>query len=134
MIRAIFGRIAGAPPDGRAAALAQLLILSKLRKAKGLVEKEHRAMGFTISVEDIPLLREPIDRAMREGEARGEARGMALGLELILRQRFGKAVPANLIGYLSGLQPEVLAELFKRVGPANTLEEVLADHMAALSS
>lgn len=133
MIRTILDRIAQAPPEQQKDAFAQLLILSGLRKARHLVEKEYKGMGIVINVEDSQILREPIDRARREGfeagEARGKTEGMAWVLTTMLRRRFGSEVPDGLEDHLSDLQAQVLVDMADRMATAHNLDEVLGSHM-----
>ncbi|WP_284284337.1 hypothetical protein [Mesorhizobium amorphae] len=133
MIRAILDRIAQAPPEQQKDAFAQLLILSGLRKARHLVEKDYKGMGIVINVEDSQILREPLDRARREGfeagEARGKTEGMAWVLTTMLRRRFGSEVPDSLEDHLSDLQTQVLVDMADRMATAHSLDEVLGSHM-----
>ncbi|TIV13668.1 MAG: hypothetical protein E5V95_33315 [Mesorhizobium sp.] len=133
MVRAILDRIAQAPSEQQKDAFAQLLILSGLRKARHLVEKEYERMGLVINVEDSKILREPIDRAHREGyeagEAHGESKGMAFVLATLLKRRFKGGMPGGLVEHLSDLQPAVLAEMVDRLPGAKSVEEVLGSHM-----
>jgi hypothetical protein len=89
---------------------------------------EDPLVPIVISVEGIPLLREPIDRARREGEARGEKHGMAVLLDR-RRRRFGSAVPRNLIEQLSALPPEAIVAMAVRISEARTIEDVLGDDL-----
>lgn len=90
-------------------------------------------MGIVINVEDSKILREPIDRAHREGyeagEAHGESKGMAFVLATLLKRRFEGSVPSGLASHLSDLQPTVLAEMVERLPGAKSVEEVLGTHM-----
>jgi hypothetical protein len=135
VVREILSRIKDAGKDEQADALAQLLVLSKLRGARSLIERKWQAMGVTVSVEDIALLREPIDRARAageaEGEARGQARGQALSIERILQQRFPGRLPAGLADRLANLGPEVLDEILRRSVTATSVEDALGGHMPA---
>jgi hypothetical protein len=100
MLKTILTRIVEAPADERAVAFAQLLILSELRGLRSLIEREWRAMAVTVNVENIPLLREPIDRAhakgRAEGRAEGRTEGMAEAIQRLLERRFPGQVPDDL--------------------------------------
>ena len=70
----------------------QLLTLAEVGGVRALVEREIKAMPITVNIEDIPLLREPIDRAhakgRSEGLAEGVAKGRAAAIERLLRRKF----------------------------------------------
>jgi flagellar biosynthesis/type III secretory pathway protein FliH len=120
-----------------------------LRGLRPLIEEECQAMGLTVSVENISLLREPIDRARAEGEPRGraegeargraegeaqgraegEARGQALAIERVLQQRFSGRVPAGLADHLADLGPEALDEILQKSVTAASVEDALGSHV-----
>jgi hypothetical protein len=54
-----------------------------------LIEQEWQAMVVTVNFENIPLLREPIDRA----HAKGRTEGMAEATQRLLERRFPGQVP-----------------------------------------
>jgi hypothetical protein len=142
VIKAILKRIARAPEHQRADALAQLFALSKLRGIRPLIEQEYKAMPITVSVEDIPLLRAPIDRAYdkgraegkAEGQASGEAAGVAKSIETILRQRFPSQVPAGLANRLSHVAAEALDEILRKSLTAHSVADALGPDWAANGS
>lgn len=135
VVKAILARIARAPENQRSDALAQLLALAGLRGIGPFIEREYRAMGIVVNVEDIPLLREPIDRArdkaLAEGLAKGRAQGEALAIERVLRSRFPSDVPPGLVGHLADLLPEALDEILQKCANASSVEEALGTHMPA---
>jgi hypothetical protein len=96
-----------------------------------LIEKEYQAMGLPLSVENIPVLREPIDRARAEGEARGRAEGRAHAIERVLQARFPGEVPVGLAEHLSDLPPEVLDQVLETSATAGSVEDALGSYTPA---
>jgi hypothetical protein len=133
VVKAILARIAGAPENQRSDALAQLMALSGLRGLRPVIEREYKAMGIIVNVEDTPLLREPIDRArtkaLAEGLAKGRAQGEALAIERILRTRFPTQVPDGLADHLADIVPAALEDILQRSVTAVSVEEALGTHM-----
>jgi hypothetical protein len=130
MIKAILDRIALAPEEQHSEALAQLLVLSKLRKVEAAVKEESANMPIIVNVEDIDLLRQPIDEAFAKGEARGlekgEARGLTQALTLMLTAKFG-ALPKDVEERLAALRPIDVAALIERTASAVKLKDVLGE-------
>jgi hypothetical protein len=137
VLKTILTRIVEAPADERAVAFAQLLILSELRGLRSLIEREWQAMAVTVNVENIPLLREPIDRAHAKGRAEGRnegraegrnegrTEGMAEAVQRLLERRFPGQVPDGLAERLTQLGPEVIDEVSTNLLTGETIEEVL---------
>jgi hypothetical protein len=123
VIKAILNKIAQAPANERADALAQLLALAKLRGIRPLIEQEYTAMPITVSVEDIPLLRAPIDRA----HAMGKAEGKVEAIVTILSQRFPGQVPAGLADQLPRVAVETLDTILRRSLTAPSVAEALGN-------
>jgi hypothetical protein len=131
VVKAILTKVAQAPEKERGDALAQLLALAKLRGIRPLIEREYKTMGIVVNVEDIELLREPIDRARAEGFAKGQTRGEAIAIERILRSRFPGNVPDGLADHLGDLLPEALEDILQKCWKASSVEEALGTHMPA---
>jgi hypothetical protein len=129
VIKAILTKIAQAPENERADALAQLVALSGLRGVRPQIEQEYKAMGITVNVEDSELLRAPIDRARTEGKAQGKAEGKAEAIETILQRRFPQDVPAGLTDHLVGLALPTLDVIFERSLTAKSVEDALGSYM-----
>jgi hypothetical protein len=127
VIRAILTKIARAPENARADALAQLVALSGLRGIRPLIEQEYKAMGIVVDVSDSTLLREPIDRARAEGKAEGKAEA----IERILQQRFPGHVPAGLIDHLAGIDPAILDEVLDKSMTAASVDDALGANTPA---
>jgi hypothetical protein len=117
MTQAIVTKISRAPKREGADLWAQLMALAGLRDVQALVEQEITAMPITVNIEDIPLLREPFERAQaksreeglakgrQEGLAKGRAGGLAEAIEQLLRQKFSGDVPAGLAEHLTEIPP-----------------------------
>jgi hypothetical protein len=88
-------------------------------------------MPITVNVADSKLLREPIDRARTEGEAKGEAKGKAAAIEKILQRRFQRDVPAGLTDHLVGLAVPTLDLIFDQSLTAGSVEDALGSYMPA---
>ena len=133
VIKAILNRIMRAPAREGADALAQLLVLSKLRGNRPLIERECKIMAITVSVEDIEILRAPIDRALDTGRAQGKAQGVAQGMARAIASFLGKQfpgqVPADLVAQLSPLAIETLEEILDRCWTASSVAEALGGHV-----
>ena len=136
VLKTILARIVEAPAEERAAPLAQLLILSELRGIRSVIEREWQAMAVTVNIENIPLLREPIDRARAEGRAEGRTEGrtegMAKAIQRLLERRFPGQVPDGLTEHLIQLGPEVIDEVGTNLLTGETIEEVLGPHMPGM--
>ena len=132
VIRAILNRIARAPESERADAVAQLLALSELRGIRPLIEQEYNAMPITVSVENIEMLRRPIDRAFdsgkAEGKAEGHARGKAEAIASILGRRFPGQVPSGLVDRLSLVTAGPLEEILQKSLAANSVADALGSY------
>jgi flagellar biosynthesis/type III secretory pathway protein FliH len=103
-------------------------------------------MPIIVNVEDIDLLRQPIDEAFAKGEARGlekgeargfekgeargfekgEARGLIQALTLMLTAKFG-ALPKDVEERLAALRPIDVAALIERTASAVKLKDVLGE-------
>jgi hypothetical protein len=136
VIKLILNKIALAPENERADALAQLLVLSELRDARPLIELEYNAMPIVVNVENSTILRPPIDRAYAEGKVEGKVEGMAEGhakgkaedIEIVLNQRFPGQVPAGLVDRLLLVDVETLDEILRKSLTASSVVEALGSH------
>jgi hypothetical protein len=125
VLKTILTRIVASPGDERAAALTQLLILSELRGIRSVIEREWQAMGVTVNIENIPMLREPIDRARAEGRAEG----VASTIQQLLERRFPGQVPDDLAERLKDLGPQAIDQISENLLTGQTIEDVLGRHM-----
>ena len=130
VLKTILARIVEAPAVERADALTQLLILSELRGIRSVIEREWQAMGVTVNIENIPMLREPIDRA----HAKGHAEGVASTIQRLLERRFPGQVPDDLADHLKDLGPGAIDQISENLLTGQTIEEVLGRHMPGKST
>lgn len=86
-------------------------------------------MPITVNIEDIPLLREPFERARAEARAKGFAEGLALvllaAIEQLLRQKFPSDVRAGLVEHLAKLPPESLDEMIDNCATALSVSDAV---------
>ena len=95
-------------------------------------------MTVTVNIENIPLLREPIDRARAEGFAEGRAEGRTEGfaevIQRLLERRFPGQVPDGLVERLTQLGPVVIDEVGTNLLTGETIEEVLGRYILGRAS
>jgi len=117
VVRRILDRIAAASPSERDRALAELLILAKLRRLSGEVTRETRKMPI---LEDI-MDHDVIGPAIRKGRVEGQ-------VELLLSQiqkRFGRVPPA-VSQRIAALKPVQLKRVGLRLLDAQRIEDLFA--------
>jgi hypothetical protein len=119
-IRQVLGSLAGLDEKSRQDALEQVLILSDLRKARGLVKEEFLHMPIDIEPEEGSALWE-MQRGFNLGLAQGERNMLLLQLE----RRFG-ALPESVVSRLHAADVEQLQQWGLRVFDAKTLADVFA--------
>ncbi|MBI1789650.1 MAG: DUF4351 domain-containing protein [Acidobacteria bacterium] len=136
-VRGILERVAAQPEVVRRDWLANLLVLSKLRRLQELVSEESRSMPVTIDLSDIREFREAFAKVQTQGWEKGKAQGLVEGklegklegevalLRRLLERRFG-SLPGWVIERLQSASTDTLEEWGVRVLNAQTLEEVLS--------
>ena len=117
VVRRILERIAAASPNERDRALAELLILAKLRRLSGEVTRETRKMPI---LEDI-MDHDVIGPAIRKGRVEGQ---VELLLSLI-QKRFGRVPPA-VSQRIAALKPAQLKRVGLRLLDAQRIEDLFA--------
>jgi predicted transposase YdaD len=136
-VRRVLERIAAGSPGERDQALAELLILARLRRLHDEVKQEAEKMPIT---EDI-MEHEIIGPAIRKGMAKGRIVGLIEGrsegrlegrvegqLEILLSQiqkRFGRVSPA-VAQRIAGLKPVQLKRVGLRLLDAQRIEDLFA--------
>jgi hypothetical protein len=123
-IRRIMARVAELPHGARAAALAQLLTLSGLRKLEELVEQEARKMPIHIDIMENKVLGREYKRGLLEGIKEGQQKGEVTVLRRLLEKRFGP-LPSWAEQRLTSKSIPELEDLSLRLLDASTLEELL---------
>lgn len=144
VIKAIVKKISQAPKNQQSDLGVQLLALAQVRGVRALIEREIMAMPITVNIDDIPLLREPFERAqaksredglaeglaegLARGEAKGEAKGRATAIERLLKRKFPSDVPAGLAEYLAKLPLQSLDEILDDCLTAKSVSDALGRH------
>jgi hypothetical protein len=120
-VRRILERIAAGYPEERDQALAELLIVARLRRLSGEVIKEARKMPIT---EDI-LDNEVFGPAIRKGLRQGRVEGQVEMLRSQIEKRFGRIPPA--VGQrIAALKPAQLKRAGLRLLDAQRIEDLFA--------
>ena len=135
MIQAIVDKISRVPKREQADLWAQLGALAGLRDVQALVEQEITAMPITVNIEDIPLLREPFERAqarsreqgLEEGLAKGRQEGLAEGRQRGLAEGHQRGLAKGRAAGLAEAIDRLLQQKFVGDVPAG-----LAEHLAKL--
>jgi Domain of unknown function (DUF4351) len=117
----LLGKIAGAGPEERAVAMAEVFVLAGLRRIAPLVRKEAEKMPILDDIMDHELLGPMIRKA--RAEARQEE-GRQIVLRLI-EKRFG-SLPAWAQTRLEGLHIDEIESAALRLLDDGTLEELLS--------
>lgn len=147
-LREIIIRASELPSPIRERVLAQIGVLSGLRRLSGKFTMEVKTMGITVDIDKHVFLREIRQAALAEGKAEGIAEGKAEGkaegiaegkaegiaegaakgklevLEYLLENRFG-AVPAWAKARLDRATPAQIERWVKKAITAETLEGVI---------
>jgi predicted transposase YdaD len=127
-VRRILRKIADHPPAGRGEAIAELMILSGLRKLGSLIEGEIEQMPILDDIMDHEVLGRERKRGIALGRAEGKAEGMAEGERRILTglitKRFGP-IPDWAKQHLETLTVPDLEQLSLRLFDAPTLHDLL---------
>jgi hypothetical protein len=119
----ILGRIAESKADGRAAALAELMVLAGLRRLGPTIERETEQMPILDDIMD----HEVLGRERKRGIALGRAEALEAQRRLVLRQiekRFG-SISNRAEQTVSILSARALEDLALRLLDAASLEELV---------
>jgi hypothetical protein len=137
-VRQILERIANLEPSQRRNALAQLLVISKLRDLSNLIQEETRKMPILDDIMDHdvlgPVLRRGREEGRKEGREEGREEGRKEGLEVAgrsfikrsLEQRFG-IVPAWIDARLASLSADELDALFDRLPEVSDIKNLFPE-------
>lgn len=104
-------------------ALHRLLLLSPLRRASDLVEKEIRDMPLTLRIDDNPYLKRMIGELVAETTTRTKS----AVLRRLLEHRFG-GMPDVAIAMINNADDDALESWTLRVLDAQSIEEVFDGH------
>jgi hypothetical protein len=121
LIRRILERIAAGKPAERDRALAELFIVSGLRKMEGEARWEARKMPILNDIMD----NEVIGPAIRKGLKQGRAEGQMEIVVSLIEKRFGRIPPA--VGRrIAALKPAQLKRVGLRLLDARRIEDLFA--------
>ena len=117
VVRRILERIAAGSPDERDQALAELLILARLRRLSGEVKREAEKMPITEDIMDHDVLGPVLRKVRAEGQ-----------MEMLLSQvqkRFGR-IPPTVSERIAALKPAQLKRVGLRILDAQSIEDLFA--------
>src|ERR1035438_3083854 len=120
VVRRILERIAAGPPE-RDQALAELLILARLRRLSGEVKRETEKMPIMEDIMDHDVIGPAIRKGLRQGRVEGQ-------MEILLSQiqkRFGRIPPA-VSERIAALKPAQLKRVGLRLLDAQRIEDLFA--------
>lgn len=120
-VRRILERIAAGSPEERDEALAELLILAKLRRLSGEVIEEARKMPITEDIMDHDV----IGPLLRQGRAEGRVEGQIEILLSQIQKRFGRVSPA-VAQRIAASKPAQLKRVGLRLLDAQRIEDLFA--------
>jgi predicted transposase YdaD len=129
-VRQILERIASLEPPQRRSALAQLLVISKLRDLAKVVQEETRKMPILDDIMDHdvlgPVLRQGRNEGRKEGRQEGREEAARSFVRRSLEQRF-KMVPSWVEARLTSLNATELDTLFDRIPEASAITDLFPD-------
>jgi hypothetical protein len=121
VVRRILERIAAGQPEERDQALAELLILARLRRLSSEVKRETEKMPIMEDIMDHDVIGPAIRQGLRQGRVEGQ-------VEMLLSQiekRFGRIPPA--VGQrIAALKPPQLKRAGLRLLDAQRIEDLFA--------
>jgi hypothetical protein len=121
VVRRILERIAAGSPEERDQALAELLILARLRRLSGEVAKETSRMPIMEDIMDHDI----IGPAIRKGLAQGRVEGQVEILLSQIQKKFGR-IPSAVSQKISTLKPAQLKRVGLRLLDAQGIEDLFA--------
>ena len=120
-VRRILERIAAGSPGERDQALAELLILAKLRRLSGEVIRETEKMPIMEDIMDHDVIGPLLRKGMRQGRVQGQVEM----LTSLIEKRFGEVPPA-LSQRIAALKPAQLKRAGLRLLDAQRVEDLFA--------
>jgi predicted transposase YdaD len=128
-VRRVLERIAAGSPGERDQALAELLILARLRRLHDEVKREAEKMPITEDIMDHEIIGPAIRKGMAQGRMAGLIEGRIEGqVEILLSQiqkRFGRVSPA-VAQRIAALKPVQLKRVGLRLLDARRIEDLFA--------
>jgi predicted transposase YdaD len=124
-VRRILERIAAGSPEDRDQALAELLILARLRRLSGEVKRETGKMPIMEDIMDHDVIGPAIRKGLRQGRVEGRVEGQMEILHRLIRKRFGRIPPAA-AQRIAALKPAQLNRVAVRLLDAQRIEDLFA--------
>jgi hypothetical protein len=121
VVRRILERIAAGSPEERDTALAELVILAKLRRLSGEVKRETEKMPIMEDIMDHDVIGPAIRKGLRQDRVEGQVE-MLLSL---IQKRFGR-VPPDVSQRIGALKPIQLKRVGLRLLDAQRIEDLFA--------
>ena len=125
VVRRILERIVAGSPGEREQALAELLILARLRRLHGEVIRETGKMPILEDIMDHEIIGPAIRKGMAKGRIEGRVEGQVEILLSLIRTRFGRIPPA-VVQRIAALKPAQLKRVGVRLLDAERLEDLFA--------
>jgi hypothetical protein len=125
VVRRILGGIAAGPAGERDRALAELLILARLRQLSSEVIRETRNMPILEDIMDHDIIGPAIRQGRAEGRVEGRVEGQVEILLSLIEKRFGR-VPATVGKRIAALKPAQLKRVGLRLLDARRIEDLFA--------
>jgi predicted transposase YdaD len=124
-VRRILERVAAGSPEERDQALAELLILAKLRRLSREVIRETRKMPILEDIMDHDVIGPAIRKGLRQGLQQGRVEGQMEILHRQIRKRFGR-IPSAVGQRMAALKPAQLNRIAERLLDARSIEDLFA--------
>jgi predicted transposase YdaD len=124
-VRRILERVAAGSPEERDQALAELLILAKLRRLSREVIREAGKMPIMEDIMDHDVIGPAIRKGLRQGLRQGRVEGQMEILHLQIRKRFGP-IPSAVGQRMAALKPAQLNRVAERLLDAQRIEDLFA--------
>ena len=120
-VRRILERIAAGSPVERERALAELLILGRLRRLSGELKREAEKMPILLDIMDDEIF----GPLIRKGLVQGRMEGQVEMLLSMIEKRFGQVPPA-ISQRIAGLKPAQIKRAGLRLLDAQRVEDLFA--------
>jgi predicted transposase YdaD len=124
-VRRILERVAAGSPEERDQALAELLILARLRRLSGEVKREAEKMPIMEDIMDHDVIGPAIRKGLRQGRAEGRVEGQVEMLCSQIEKRFGR-IPSAVEQRIAALKPAQLKRVGLRLLDAQRIEDLFA--------
>jgi hypothetical protein len=124
-VRRILKRIAAGRSGERNQALAELLILGRLRQLSGELNREVAKMPILLDIMDDEIFGPVLRKGLRQGRVEGRVEGQLEILRSQIEKRFGRIPPA-VAQRIAALKPVQLKRVGLRLLDAQRIEDLFA--------